>query len=514
MKCISVLYRGHWRSESSLRNSVCGIAKFGEKDLHERYSVNTKDVWKETAFIRFHSSSVHNTEKFSMQDKLRVRELADWTAKDGSRKNHDNGSLSDSLEQLNPNHTSITSAHYSKLPPKYWMDDNNQRNALEKLGKRKLGVKELDDWYSVSISRVKKQLGFIKKYYNGSLLEALKHLYPQHNWDQSRFIRQPPKYWTDESNQRAALEKLGRKLGVKELDDWYSVSSEKVHTELSFIGNYYNGSLFNALKSLYPHHSWDRFRFSNVPMKYWTDENTQRDALEKLGREKFGVKELDDWYYVTPENVRQELSFVGNYYNGSLYETLKHLYPQHNWNRMYFSRGQNKSWMDAQREVLERYGRERLGVRELDDWYSVPAMDVRNELDILKRYGSLYDALKHLYPEHEWDPLRFSAAPKGYWQHPETIQHYRSMFTAWKNEHNIRTLSQWYKLSPQQVNLFERASKGIFGNRIKMLEEWFPEIEWEPQPSSDLEVQVTLVDPMVLISLREMRWTGLGVNLE
>jgi hypothetical protein len=85
-------------------------------------------------------------------------------------------------------------------------------------------------------------------------------------------LRVPKGYWTEEA-QREALEKLGREqLGVKELDDWYSVPVENV--KLSFVGNYYKGSLFAALKRLYPHHNWNRLRLSRMPNGYWQQPET------------------------------------------------------------------------------------------------------------------------------------------------------------------------------------------------------------------------------------------------
>jgi hypothetical protein len=223
--------------------------------------------------------------------------------------------------------------------------------------------------------------------HHGSLYNALKTLYPQHSWDPLRFSKVPHGHWT-ESAQRESLERLGRdKFGVKELDDWYNVSARQVTVELSFISHTYNGSLSLALKTLYPQHNWDPLRFSRAPNRYWMDENVQRDALERFGRERLGVKELDDWYSVATHAV-SELSFIHNYYKGSLFNALKKLYPQHSWNRFRFSTTCRGHWTDvnAQRDALEKLGREKLGVKELDDWYSVPSHEVCNELNFIRPY--------------------------------------------------------------------------------------------------------------------------------
>src|SRR5690606_12641352 len=109
--------------------------------------------------------------------------------------------------------------------------DDAQREALERIGREKLGVKKLNDWYSVTAADVHKYLGSIKKY--GSLYDALKKLYPNHNWDPIRFSRVPQGYWTDVNTQRLALEKLGKQLGVKTLDDWYKMEAVNVYNVLT-----------------------------------------------------------------------------------------------------------------------------------------------------------------------------------------------------------------------------------------------------------------------------------------
>jgi hypothetical protein len=131
-------------------------------------------------------------------------------------------------------------------------------------------------------------------------------------------------------------------------------------------------------------------------------------------------------------------------------------------------------------------------VKELDDWYSVSTEAVSKHLNFIQKYykGSLFNALKTLYPQHQWIRIRFSKVPNGYWQHPSTVQHYRNMFTKWRQEHNIKSVSDWYLLPPLQVEIFKRAAVGIFGSKMKMLEEWFPDIVWNAQHDSQLELQV------------------------
>jgi hypothetical protein len=87
------------------------------------------------------------------------------------------------------------------------------------------------------------------------------------------------RFWKRKENQQQALEVIGKELGVKDLDDWYKISTKQLKEKnSSFINRYYNGSLFAALKELFPHHKWDPLRFSQVPKSYWKDLNHHREC--------------------------------------------------------------------------------------------------------------------------------------------------------------------------------------------------------------------------------------------
>jgi hypothetical protein len=286
------------------------------------------------------------------------------------------------------------------------------------------------------------------------------------------------------------LEKYGREhLGITKLDDWYSV---KTGTEFKKVFRriyYYYGSLYNTLKTLYPHHKWDALRFSRLPAEYKQDEDAQKDAFERIGREKLGIKKLDDWYNVSILKACKELTFVKNFRD--FFDCLKRFYPQHNWDPLRFSRVPYRTWPDEnmQRDALERVGREKLGIRELDDWYNVYAVDVRRELSFMN-YGTLFGALKKLYPHHDWDILSFQRLPSNFWKDENTAKYYHELFTQWKKIYDIRSVSDWYQLPPKQLMQLKRVSMGLFGSTLKMIEKWFPEILWRCQFTSQIELQV------------------------
>lgn len=113
------------------------------------------------------------------------------------------------------------------------------------------------------------------------------------------------------------LEKLGRELGVKEvqmfffpntkkfslclpfsfikLSDWYTISPDQVKkVGGSDLLNYYS-SLKGALRDLYPGYPWEPKKFAatrlNWPSYYWLDVANQKKFLELIGP-KLGIVEV------------------------------------------------------------------------------------------------------------------------------------------------------------------------------------------------------------------------------
>lgn len=58
---------------------------------------------------------------------------------------------------------------------------------------KQVELRNFDDWYSIRYKDLAKFIGdislssIVKRYYGGSLSEAIKALYPEHEWDDSRF---------------------------------------------------------------------------------------------------------------------------------------------------------------------------------------------------------------------------------------------------------------------------------------------------------------------------------------
>jgi hypothetical protein len=88
-----------------------------------------------------------------------------------------------------------------------------------------LNIKSPEDWYRVKSSDIKAVPGgerFLSAYDN-SLHKMLSSLMPRFEWVPWNFEAVPRGFWNSIENQKQYLEWLAMELGIKKMDQWYSV---------------------------------------------------------------------------------------------------------------------------------------------------------------------------------------------------------------------------------------------------------------------------------------------------
>jgi hypothetical protein len=98
-------------------------------------------------------------------------------------------------------------------------------------------------------------------YYKGSLYQALKDLFPEHSWEPWHF-RANRNWWHSKENVQLFIERTGRQLGVKTLEDWYAYSTMDVLGRKGSVPVY--RTLTRVLQVVYPEHDWKMWKFINV----------------------------------------------------------------------------------------------------------------------------------------------------------------------------------------------------------------------------------------------------------
>eukprot|EP01122_Echinamoeba_exundans_P014464 TRINITY_DN6563_c0_g1_i1.p1 TRINITY_DN6563_c0_g1~~TRINITY_DN6563_c0_g1_i1.p1 ORF type:complete len:303 (-),score=26.76 TRINITY_DN6563_c0_g1_i1:824-1732(-) len=205
-------------------------------------------------------------------------------------------SLQSALSTIYPNH------HwrpwlFRKTPRSFWNDKSNHRAYFDWL-QEELGFADRSGWYSASVDQVlhHSASGVLWRFYNNSLILALTTIYSDHQWDVLAFQNVPKYFWKNPSAQRLALDSMGREMGFKSFEDWYSidVARLKEHKCWSLIRSHYSHSLPAALQTVYPTHPWEPYGFKNMnlpaledatePKSHW---NTHDGVLKRKKSDKW-----------------------------------------------------------------------------------------------------------------------------------------------------------------------------------------------------------------------------------
>lgn len=134
-------------------------------------------------------------------------------------------------------------------------------------------------------------------------------------------------YKEDLYHKKELVAKVGKSIGVQEMEDWYNVSEEDIGPLASLLRIEYGGSLIEALKHFYPHYQWLPWRFIRLK----GEMDTLRAFVEFISN-RFYIKDLDGWYRISlQQQIGKVISREFVKKHGGLYHILQTVYPQHNW---------------------------------------------------------------------------------------------------------------------------------------------------------------------------------------
>lgn len=229
-----------------------------------------------------------------------------------------------------PNHRWLT-WRFPHVPRGHFDDPQNRAECVNWLAER-LGIDRLDGWYEVSVRDVSREGGRkILRRFGDSLSDMLVTVYPDHEWEPWKFKGVPKGFWDERENQRRFGDWLGKQLGIKELGDWYNVTSADVISRGgAVLMDQYAESLSHMLSAIYPNHEWQVWMFSQVSRGSWEDGEVLGKFVKWLEK-RLDIWDLEDWYRVSLELIETVGSSTAFKKNGGIAQVLGKVYPNHGW---------------------------------------------------------------------------------------------------------------------------------------------------------------------------------------
>jgi hypothetical protein len=377
-------FRSYWRSDENKRSALLEIGqKLGiESNEYEKwYKINSEEIMKHggRTLIEYFKSSISKLVTTVFKEH-------NWDL-----------------------------TQFAVKPRHYWSKLENQMRFVEEFRKKlKIKPNDYEAWYNLTNMDFKRNGGaVILGHFNSSMLNLLRGVMPEHNWDPSRFTTKPRHHWSAAENQREFFLKLGKSLGIKEGDyePWYKLKYATLKkyggSGLLFVND---NSILNALISAFPEHKWDSSKFVNKPKNYWSIAKNQKAFVDKLAKS-LGIKEGDynAWYKLTVTDVLKEGGAGVRTHFPTTVSLLTAIFPEHDWKPWKFH---NRTEYARNHEIVKQaveYLKFSLSITEPTQWYRVTRRPLQ-ELEIIpfiKSAGGLSEMLRIAYPEHSWEDEQF-----------------------------------------------------------------------------------------------------------
>jgi len=85
--------------------------------------------------------------------------------------------------------------------------------------------------------------------------------------------------------------------------DWFFVSSVFIQFSGASLLKQHNYSLINVMRSIYPNHEWQAWKFVHSSRNFWKAKENVGDFIKHL-RQLKDWKDMDDLYKITVEDFR------------------------------------------------------------------------------------------------------------------------------------------------------------------------------------------------------------------
>ena len=294
---------------------------------------------------------------------------------------------------------------------------------------KKKKIKNIEDWYKIPFSQLKKPLATYLKRKSTPIDVFLTKFYPKYNFLPWLFSPSPNGVFDSKLKRTNYVKWLRKRLKIKKLSDFYKIDhislispKKKLYgTALFSTYNYLDKnkrmySLYALLKEVYPKYPWKFWMFNMAPTKSWEKIENQKEFFNwVLKKEKINTN-TDDIYRVS----FKMLSDYGGRSLSRIYKTffdfMEKMFPDKRLIKYKFFHIGNKHYdkKENQREALVYLG-EILGFKKKKDWYGISAPDFKNNGfdQLLRLYNhSPKKIVTNILSEYKFDVTKFDFSSK------------------------------------------------------------------------------------------------------
>ena len=122
-------------------------------------------------------------------------------------------------------------------------------------------------------------------------------IFPNYQWNVYQFNRLPsgfkPNLVENTNSQKEFVKFLEKKFNIKSVDDWYTITNEKIQSIISMK----SFDVMKIVKEFYPQLNLSYFNQKPIA-RNWKNRQNQLEFMNQLA-ENLNIKSMEDWYKVT-----------------------------------------------------------------------------------------------------------------------------------------------------------------------------------------------------------------------
>eukprot|EP00026_Physarum_polycephalum_P003563 Phypoly_transcript_03576.p1 GENE.Phypoly_transcript_03576~~Phypoly_transcript_03576.p1 ORF type:complete len:754 (+),score=101.52 Phypoly_transcript_03576:123-2384(+) len=301
----------------------------------------------------------------------------------------------------------------AKSTKTYYMQNSMQQFFERFAAKRNFDPNLARNWYHVSRQEVFKEPGgrtIVGKYFKGSLIRALRHVFPNIGLERDKFFSRERYFWNHEPNRKQVFLDYAKRNGFDPLvaENWYSQKSRfwEIKKECWTLGS---GNVSKTLLHVFPDIGLDIHKLY-LPSNTWTSKQNRKNWLISYAKSK-GINPTNpqDWYSLNIQKAgttKELRAILRRFYAGSIKNYLTDVFPELDLSPDKFLHKSKNYWRPAEnrRKFFEDFARANgFDPLEAEKWAKIRTSAIKNMKSgqsVLEYYNnSCVSALVDLFPE-------------------------------------------------------------------------------------------------------------------